>query len=119
MNVPATVRWSSLALVAALLAGWPMALFAGCLAGWHLLRDPAPETVLRVAALLMGLVPAVWFLVNRHRFGEVTFELASANRAPSYLAAAGLLTLVVGVVREVLAPKGGIDETEGMKDTSP
>jgi hypothetical protein len=87
-------------LLAWFAAGWWLGVLALGLAGWDRWRRPDPRTLLWIGLGLWVAVPIAWFAGNSSRWGTVTPDLVTRNLWPHWLAAAGLLSLVIGVVRQ-------------------
>jgi arabinofuranan 3-O-arabinosyltransferase len=95
----AAVGWLSV-LVLAWAFGGPVLLgVAAATLVWHLLRRPAPRTVLWTAVAAFALVPLAWLAFRPGQVDPLTARIVQDNLWPHRLAAAGLLLLVVGAVR--------------------
>ena len=93
--------WLLFALGCWFFAG-PVGLVAALLVtAWSMARPPRPDTLLRLSAAAMGLVPLAWVVGNLDRWGEVSPQLVLGNSAPSTLVVLALVLLVVGTWRDV------------------
>jgi hypothetical protein len=74
---------------------------------YDLVSRPTPRDLLVLAVLLLGLVPLVVLARGLPGVAEVGPGFVEGNLAAHYLAGAGLVLLVVGVLREVRAEEPG------------
>lgn len=86
---------------------------------WHLRRDPAPDTVLKVAAVSMALAPVAWIIGNIPRWGQIGPDLVRHNPAPSVLVICSLVLLVLGSWREKADPHRPTAEENSARETAP
>jgi arabinofuranan 3-O-arabinosyltransferase len=100
---PARVRavgaWLAVVVAAGLLGGLGLAAAAVVLAGWHLVRPPAPRTLLRTAAALLAAVPLVWLALRPDTSAGLSARVVADDQWPHRLATLALLLLAVGVTR--------------------
>jgi len=80
---------------------WPGAVAGAGLALWHLLAPPPPRALLVGAAALLGLVPVAWLAAGIPAGAALNPGLVGRRPAAAWLAAAALVLLVIGVVRDV------------------
>lgn len=97
------LAWLATPVLLWVLLGPVGAVGGALLAGWHLYRPPAPAILLRASAVVLGAVPLAWLAQGLPSIDEVSVRIVTARLVPHYLAAAGLVLLVVGVARDVQA----------------
>jgi hypothetical protein len=91
--------WAAAVAAAGVLGGTLLAVAAAVLAGWHLVRPPAPRTLLGGAAALLAAVPVAWLAFEPNRGQGLSAQVIAGNLWPHRLAAVALLLLAVGLAR--------------------
>lgn len=73
---------------------------------WHAIRPPRPRVLLLVAVGVLAAVPLAWLSQGVPTEETVSPAIVTERMLAHYLAATGLLLLVVGVIRDVLPRRG-------------
>jgi arabinofuranan 3-O-arabinosyltransferase len=94
----AGLGWGAVILAGWLFGGLVLAAVAAAVAVAHLAR-PAPKWVIAAAVAAFAAVPVAWLAFRPPLGNNLTAHVVQDNLWPHRLAAAGLLLLVVGVVR--------------------
>jgi arabinofuranan 3-O-arabinosyltransferase len=94
----AAVGWAAVVAAGWLFGGPLLGAVAAGIAVLHLLRPP-PGWVLAAAVAALAAVPVAWLAFRPPLGANLTAHIVQDNPWPHRLAAAGLLLLVVGVVR--------------------
>jgi arabinofuranan 3-O-arabinosyltransferase len=103
--------WAASPILLWMLLGWVGAAAGAALAVWHLTRPPAPRTLLRGAVTMLTLVPLAWLIQGLPDATSISSAIVTSRLVPHYLAAGGLVLLVVGVARSrTTVPSGSSAE---------
>jgi protein-S-isoprenylcysteine O-methyltransferase Ste14 len=97
------VEWALLVAALWLLGGAVGLVVAAAFVVYDLVREPAPRDLQVIAILLLGLVPLVVVARGLPAAAAIGTDFVQGNLVAHHLAGAGLVLLVVGVLREVRA----------------
>jgi len=107
------LAWAGVVALGWLAGGLLLATVALGVAGWHLVRSPAPGTVLLGGLAALLAVPVAWLAFRPDLGGLLSARLVQDNQWPHRLAAVGLLLLAIGVARAERAAAAPEGEAEG------
>jgi arabinofuranan 3-O-arabinosyltransferase len=107
--VASTAGWLVVVGLAWVFGGLPVAAVAVAVAGWHLARPPRPKLLLLGGTLALVSVPVLWLALRPDVNRPLTARIVQDDRWPHWLAAVGLLLLVLGAARAERAPRRPAD----------